>query len=101
MGDAYQKLAAKFLVVANAPLREAGCMVEKGLQMVFQGEEFGNRLWKASGASGNGSQKIASDPVCVFITYLAVEAPLYGPGGELQGFMCQGIKLRVVRKGDD
>jgi hypothetical protein len=99
LGDAYKILAAKFLVVAHAPLRKAACMVERGVQEVFQGEEFGFRLWKVVGAGGSGSKKIESDPVCVFLAYLAVEAALYGPGGELQGFQCQGTKLRVMRKG--
>jgi hypothetical protein len=97
VGDAYRKLAAKYLVLAKAPLREAGCMVEKGLQQAFHDKDFGYKLWRVAGAGGNGSKKIASDPVCVFLTYIPVEKPLYGSGGELEGFMCQGIKLRLMR----
>jgi hypothetical protein len=98
MGDAYQFLAAKYLVLAHAPLRKAACMVERGIQQVFQDVEFGYRLWKVAGAGGAGSQKNATDAVCVFLTYIAVEEAIHGPGGELEGFWCQGIKLKLVNK---
>jgi hypothetical protein len=98
MMDAYQILGAKFLVVAHAPLRKPACMVERGVQEAFRGEKFGFRLWKVAGAGGSGSKKGASNPVYVFLTYLAVEAARLGPGGEVRGIKCQGTWLRAMRK---
>jgi hypothetical protein len=97
--DAYQILGAKFLVVAHAPLWKPACMVERGVQDAFQGEKFGFRLWKVAGAGGSGSKKHESDPVYVFLTYIAVEAAMLRPGGEIRGIKCQGTWLRVMRKG--
>jgi hypothetical protein len=71
-------------------------MVERGLHDAFQSEKFGLRLWRVAGAGGSGTKKGACDPVYVFITYLAVEATKLGPGGEVEGIQCQGIRLRVM-----
>jgi hypothetical protein len=95
MGEAWRDLGAKFIKVADAPLRKPGCMVECGLQEAFERENFGRRLWRVSGAGGSGPKALALDPVYVFITYLPVEATQLKRGGEVEWIQCHGIKLRV------
>jgi hypothetical protein len=96
IGEAWEDLGAKFLVVADAPLRKPGCMVECGLQEAFQSEKFGRRLWRVAGAGSSGTKARALDPVYVFITYLLVEASKLGPGGVVEWIQCKGIRLRVM-----
>jgi hypothetical protein len=94
--DAYQTLGAKFIVVADAPLRQPACLIEGAVQAKFQPIKFGLRLWRCV-AEGMTSEKLAIDPVYVFLTYLALDEPaMPGPDGVIERIKCQGTWLRVM-----
>jgi hypothetical protein len=86
------------LVVATEFKRQAACMIEGSLQGAFKDVSFGLRLWRAV-AAGVTNEKLINDPVCVFLTYFALDEQVRpDQDGVIRQFSCQGNMVKVMHK---
>jgi hypothetical protein len=101
MTDAVKRLGGKFLLVAHESKREPACLIEGALQHAFEDIRFGLRLWRAV-AAGVTNDRLKEDPVCVFLTYFALDEPAVPDrDGVIRQIKCQGIWVKVQHKKSD